>query len=199
MTLDQAVEDHIKLAVRVQAGRPLRAHRHEPVTAQMLADELRAIEQTTEFEERERMDGFQEARYAVDALIDSVADSAFKAAWTRRNADAHVGHNFYTRLIAAHERGPAGRDVLKVYVLCALLGFTGDPHARLQDKVLRAMAEVVQPAPAIAVGWPPAPIDAAASPIAGSHRMFTAAAVLAAGVYLTWLTTLWGLRVAFEL
>src|SRR5438270_384499 len=134
MELADVFENHIKLAVRLAAGKPLHAHSDlkrtsasDLLTAAVFRVELADLEsQNTEFdrarEQYEETD-FGDALYAVDALIDSVATRKF-GDWVTRNADTDVGHNFYEKVrVIYRSRRPKRSELLEIYVLCALVGF----------------------------------------------------------------------------
>lgn len=168
MTVAEVFDDHLKLAVRVHSGKSLRAGKKDPPTAVALAAELNSLEQSELFEERSRtLDDvtFQEAKYAVDALIDSFARRKFgKHDWQNRNSDPHVGHNFYKRIIALKGGNRERRqESLELYCLCELLGFPdGDPYLKNDQMVRQVIKEVAEEAAAkrCPVTWPFAAVPA---------------------------------------
>ena len=150
MTFTELFEEHLKLAVRLHADKPLRAEKEARATPTSLSVELDRLEQARDFKEcvgAADEISYERAKYAVDALIDSFARDRFgETAWASRTGDTHVGHQFYTNFIAVEKsKQSADRgDLLELYSLCDLLGILGgDSHLRASEGVQRALNEAV--------------------------------------------------------
>lgn len=185
MELADVFENHIKLAVRLAAGKPLNAQNDlkrsatsNLPTAAAFRLELADLElPNTEFdlarEQYEETD-FTDALYAADALIDSVASRKF-GDWIARNSDTDVGHNFYEKLrVIYRSRRPKRSELLELYVLCALVGFREEKHKDDYESVKDAFDEVIRASRSIrfAVHWEPTPVLSSYDPqLKRSHEL----------------------------
>jgi hypothetical protein len=125
VTLAEAFEDHMKLAVRMRAGLPLRSSSSDPPNVPKLRAELVARELEPGFADAPRIDGYPDAKYAVDALLDAVIPEREAPLWVTRNGDLTVGHNYYEKMRQIYRELPSPRrtQLLEVYCLCDVLGF----------------------------------------------------------------------------
>ena len=109
------------------------------------------------------------------------------AAQQRRLFDAHLGLADELKLpVVVHNREADDEAA------SALAGFSGDLHARLQDKVSRAIAAASELSPESPVAWRPA-VPEPHPGMASGHRLLKAAAVT---TVITYLVCIWGLRLA---
>jgi type VI protein secretion system component VasF len=146
MTLAGLFEDHLKLGVRLQAGRALRTGRDESATAQELTSELDLLDNSETFSSPPGnfdTGTMEQASYAVNALLDQFAADRFGSEnWDRRNRDNLVGHKFYANLRIIYRQRK--KSLLELYALCVLLGYKGDLNDRQDAEIGEALKEAIE-------------------------------------------------------
>ena len=207
MQLAKHFEDHMKLAVRMRAGRPLRSGNVKPPptvpppTVPELRAQLAKLETSTKFIERSQIPGYADAKYAVDALLDAVIPEAQAHLWVPRNSDSNVGHNYYDNLRRFYDmpKCPLRTELLEVYQLCDVLGFEEKGYTRDREdgKTQDAFAEAEATATAstFQIAWIDESPPGHHEPIYRAHRLafwFIAAAGI---IFLLSLSVIYGIRI----
>jgi type VI secretion system protein ImpK len=91
--------------------------------------------------------GFEDAKYAVAALLDETimrSGWAAKHTWMNQSLQLRLfgehtaGVNFFNRLSRIRQNGELNIDVLKIYFVCLQLGFQGK-YAMTQQEELKAL------------------------------------------------------------
>jgi type VI secretion system protein ImpK len=119
------------------------------------------------------------AKYAMTAFIDQkvlTSDLALKDAWLEKPLqmtyfdDFNAGEEFYVKLDHLRNSGEAGRfDVMEVFYLCLVLGFTGkygdkrgeEQRRILIDRLAREIADSRQAGTALSPHWQQPPTSGA--------------------------------------
>jgi len=154
MQLARQFEDWFKIAVRLQAGRPLSRTRREALTVDSLADEVERLEESADATPGYPEAVLQDARFAVRALLDELQVRHLAAEnrgqdtrWKSFSGNELAGHDFYKRLDEISKGGSEQTaELLEVYCLCLLLGYEGGRGQRdRQQEIDRLVRRISLP------------------------------------------------------